>query len=143
VLRRPSNFVRLQDAIVKIVQRARFGQVLWCDFPADAPAEEFHAEHPAVVVRSAGNLRETCIVVPITSKPHPTGPTVHKLRRNYNPAAPGLEVWAICHHLYTISQTRLRPFQHKGQQIVPKMEQDDLADIISGIRRALPQIFTT
>ena len=40
---------------------------MWCDFPADAPLEEFHAEHPVVVVRSAHGLSDTCIVVPITS----------------------------------------------------------------------------
>jgi uncharacterized protein YifN (PemK superfamily) len=122
-------------------QRARFGQVMWCDFPADAPLEEFHAEHPVVVVRSAHGLSDTCIVVPITSAPHNPSPTVHKLRRNYNPASRGLAVWAICSHLYTVAHSRLRPFQHRGQQLVPKMEDDDHADVIACIRRAMPQVF--
>jgi mRNA interferase MazF len=126
---------------LRINQRARFGQVFWCDFPTNAPDEEFHAEHPAVVVRSAKDLKDTCIIVPITSQPHAPGPTVHKLRRNYNPAAPSLSVWAVCSHLYTVSQSRLRPFQHGGHQIVPKMAKDDLADIIACVRSALPQIF--
>jgi hypothetical protein len=38
-------------------QRARFGQVFWCDFPPDAPRAEFHAEQPAVVIRSAKDLQ--------------------------------------------------------------------------------------
>ena len=124
-----------------IQQRARFGQVLWCDFPADAPAEEFHAEHPVVVVRSAKDLKDTCIVVPVTSTFHYPSPTVHKLRRHYNPAEPDREVWAICHELYTVSQSRFRPFQYKGRQFVPRMEADDLADVVACIRRALPQVF--
>jgi mRNA interferase MazF len=125
---------------LRIKQRARFGQVFWCKFPTNAPREEFHAEHPIVVVRSAKDLTDTCIVVPLTSGPHTDAPTVHKLRRNYNRAAPILDVWAVCSHLYTVSQSRLRPFQHGGQQIVPKMQQDDLDDVIACVRRALPQI---
>ena len=126
---------------VQIKQRARFGQVFWCAFPPDAPSEEFHSEHPVVVVRAARNLRDTCIVVPLTSQPHAAIPTVHMLRRNYNPAAPGRAAWAVCSHLYTVSQSRLRPFQHGGHQIVPRMQQDDLTDIVACIRAALPQVF--
>ena len=131
----------LSGEAVPLKQRARFGQVFWCDFPTDAPRAEFHAEHPAVVIRSAKDLHDVCIVVPITTKPHPPSPTVHKLRRNYNPASPGLEVWAICNHIYTVAQERLRPFQHRGQQIVPRMADDDLADVMTAIRAALPQVF--
>lgn len=125
---------------MRIRQRARFGQVFWCDFPADAPPEEFHAEHPAVVVKSANDLKDTCIVVPMTSLPNAVSPVIHKLRRNYNPARPDLDAWAVCNHLYTVSQSRLRPFQHKGQQVTPKMQDDDLDDVLACIRRALPQI---
>jgi uncharacterized protein YifN (PemK superfamily) len=124
-----------------LVQRARFGQVYWCDFPAGAPPEEFHAEHPVVVIRAAQDLHDTCVVIPITSQQHNPSPVVHKLRRNYNPAAPGLPVWAICREIYTVSQSRLRAFQHRGQQIVPKMDQADLDDVMACIRRALPQVF--
>jgi uncharacterized protein YifN (PemK superfamily) len=125
---------------LRIKQRARFGQVLWCDFPTDAPRGEFHAEHMVVVVQSAKDLKDTCIVVPLTSVLHTDAPTVHKLRRNYNPTSV-VDMWAVCSHLYTVSQSRLRPFQHRGQQIVSKMQQDDLDDLIACIRRALPQIF--
>jgi mRNA interferase MazF len=124
-----------------IKQRARFGQIFWCEFPVDAPSAEFHAEHPVVVIRSAPDLKGACIVVPITTKAAPPSPTVHKLRRNYNPAAPKLEVWAIGNHIYTVSQERLRPFVHRGQQVVPKMHADDLADVMAAIRAALPQVF--
>ncbi len=121
-------------------QRARFGQVLWCDFPTDAPPSEFHAEHPVVVIRSAKDLKDACIVAPITTKEQPTSPTVHKLRRNYNPAAPGRTVWVICSHIYTVGQERLRPFQYRGQQMVPQMQPDDIADVCAAIRAALPQV---
>jgi uncharacterized protein YifN (PemK superfamily) len=101
-----------------------------------------------VVVQSAKDLKDTCIVIPLTTQPHNDAPTVHKLRRNYNPAvstyprlARIVEVWAVCGHLYTVSQSRLRPFQHRGQQTVPRMQQDDLDDVIACIRCALPQIF--
>ncbi len=43
--------------ILLLKQRARFGQVFWCDFPPDAPRAEFHAEQPAVVIRSAKDLQ--------------------------------------------------------------------------------------
>ncbi len=122
-------------------QRARFGQVLWCEFPIDALPAEFHAEHPVVVIRSAKDLKDTCIVVPITTKMHAPSPTVHKLRHNYNPAAPTREVWVICSHIYTVGQERLRPFQHRGQQIVPRMDADDIADVVVALRAALPQVF--
>jgi len=86
-------------------------------------AREFHAEHPVVVVRSAQSLTGHVYCCAITSDPHNPSPTVHKLRRNYNPASPTREVWVICSHLYTVAHSRLRAFQHKGQQLVPKMAQ--------------------
>ena len=125
---------------VRIKQRARFGQVFWCAFPADAPPEEFHSEHPVVVVRAARTLKDTCIVVPLTTQPHPAIATVHALHRNYNPGAPDKAVWAVCSHLYTVSQSRLRPFQHGGRQLVPRLQQDDIDAIRACIRAAMPQV---
>jgi uncharacterized protein YifN (PemK superfamily) len=127
--------------MARLNQRARFGQVFWCGFPVDAPKAEFHSEHPVVVIRAAKDLHDTCIVVPITTRPHLASTTVFKLLRNYNPSAPQLDVWAICNHLYTVSQERLRPFYHKGRPVVPKMEADDLANVLEAVRNGLPQVF--
>jgi uncharacterized protein YifN (PemK superfamily) len=64
---------------------------MWCAFSEDAPLPEFRGEHPALVVQSAKDLKDTCVVVPITSSRHIPSPTVYKLTKSYNPAAPNLE----------------------------------------------------
>lgn len=126
---------------LKLKQRARFGQIMWCAFSEDAPLPEFRGEHPVVVVQSAKDLKDTCVVVPMTTRAHNPSPTVHKLKRGANPAAPGVDSWAICDHLYTVSQTRLRPFQHRGYQAVPRITQEDVEGIVSCIQKGFPQIF--
>jgi uncharacterized protein YifN (PemK superfamily) len=114
---------------------------MWCAFSEGALLPEFRGEHPVVVVQSAKDLKDTCVVVPMTSARHNPSPTVYKLKAGYNPAARGVESWVICNHLYTVSQARLRPFQHRGYQAVPKIHQDDLEGIVACIRQGFPQIF--
>jgi uncharacterized protein YifN (PemK superfamily) len=114
---------------------------MWCAFSEDAPLPEFRGEHPVIVVQSAKDLKDTCVVIPMTSVHHNAAPTVYKLKRQYNPAAKGVDSWAICSHLYTVSQSRLRPFQHRGYQAVPKISDDDLDGIVACIRAGFPRIF--
>src|SRR5207302_880823 len=81
------TYIRAMPPQLKLKQRARFGQVMWCAFPEDAPLPQFRGEHPVVVVQSAKDLRDTCVVVPMTTAAHNPSPTVYKLKRGYNPAA--------------------------------------------------------
>jgi uncharacterized protein YifN (PemK superfamily) len=123
----------------------RIGQCFWVDFPHDAYAPEFVDEHPCVVVRAARRLHDTCIIVPLTSRPQAAEKHVHKLSKNPNPVGHSQEIvaFAICDHLYTVNLARLRPIKDKtGRPIYPKVEDGDLAAIFGAIRAVLPHIFS-
>ena len=56
-----AGWVKRHDCSPKIGSTARVGQYFWVDFPRDAFAPEFVGEHPALVVRAARKLHDTCI----------------------------------------------------------------------------------
>jgi mRNA interferase MazF len=116
----------------------RVGQCYWVDYPHDAYPPEFVGPHPAVVVRAARRLDDTCIVVPLTSTPQITAPHIHQLGRNPNPREPSLTTWAVCDHLYTIHLARLRPFSNKWTKVYPRVDSADLTAIFQAIKNAMP-----
>ena len=124
-----AGWVRISRRQRLILSRPRFQQVYWVDFPHDAYAPEFVGEHPGIVIRSAGNLNEPCVVVPLTSRDQGARPHTYKLTRNPNPRSNG-DSWAVCDHLYTISLCRLRPFLDRFKQnAYPKVSDVDMREI--------------
>lgn len=130
----------------RIQSRPRFGQYYWVDFPHDAYAPEFVGEHPGIVIRAAKKLdHDTCVVVPVTSKPQGESPHIHKLEVNPNPdgKANGVEAYVVCDHFYTVSICRLRPVvDPTGRAIFPKINESDLAGISKCVVRALQIILS-
>jgi uncharacterized protein YifN (PemK superfamily) len=123
-----------------ILSRARFQQAYWVDFPHDAYAPEFVGEHPGVVIRSAGNLNEPCVVVPLTSRDQGARPHTYKLAHNPNPRSKG-DCWAVCDHLYTVSLGRLRPFLDRFKQnSYPKVTDLDMYEITKKVKAALDSL---
>jgi uncharacterized protein YifN (PemK superfamily) len=142
-----AGWVRKSRRERQIQSRPRVGQYYWVDFPHDAYAPEFEGEHPAIVVRAAKNLFDTCIVVPITSQPQERDTHVHIFKRNPNPVghAQGKVAHAICDHIYTVHVHRLRPvLTAKGQPIFSKIDPDDLeaihAKMLNALQLPVPQI---
>ncbi len=123
-----------------ILSRARFQQAYWVDFPHDAYAPEFVGEHPGVVIRSAGNLNEPCVVVPLTSRDQGARPHTYRLAHNPNPRSNG-DCWAVCDHLYTVSLCRLRPFLDRFKQnSYPKVTDLDMYEITRKVKAALDSV---
>jgi len=126
-----------------ILSRARFQQAYWVDFPHDAYAPEFVGEHPGVVIRSAGNLNEPCVVIPLTSRDQGARPHTYKLAHNPNPRSSS-DCWAVCDHLYTVSLGRLRPFLNRFKQnSYPKVTDLDMHEITKRVKTALDTLYAS
>jgi uncharacterized protein YifN (PemK superfamily) len=127
---------------LRINSAPRVGQYFWVDFPHDAHVPEFVGEHPGIVVRAAHRLKDTCVIVPVTSSPQSENKHIHRLKRNPNPKYRDREVWAICDHLYTIHNARLRPVtDSRRHPVFPRVDKDDMEEIYDCIRHAFPNIF--
>jgi uncharacterized protein YifN (PemK superfamily) len=138
------GWVKRHDCNLKIASTPRVGQYFWIDFPRDAFAPEFVGEHPGLVVRAARRLHDTCIVVPLTSRPQEDAKHKHQLGRNPNPKGhtDGILPWAVCDHLYTVHLGRLRPLTDRYNHIIyPKADPADMEAIFAEIRAALHHVF--
>lgn len=143
---RDAGWVRISRRDRLITSTPRVGQYFWIDFPHDAYPPEFVDEHPGIVVRAARQLHDTCIVVPLTSKPQDDAIHKHRLAQNPNPRgqADGIVAWAICDHLYTVHIARLRPIRDRyDRAIYPTATAEDLQAIFTAIRGALHRVFAT
>ena len=141
---RDAGWVRISRRDRLITSTPRVGQYFWVDFPHDAYAPEFVDEHPGIVVRAARGLHDTCIIVPLTSRPQDDARHKHHLATNPNPKgqAEGIEAWAICDHLYTVHIARLRPIKDRFQRaIYPQADPKDLQAIFAAIRGSLHRVF--
>jgi uncharacterized protein YifN (PemK superfamily) len=126
----------------RINSAPRVGQYYWVDFPHDAYAPEFVGEHPGIVVRAARHLNDTCVIMPVTSSPQAEAKHIHRLRENPNPNYRDRKVWAVCSHLYTIHNARLRPVTDaRRRPVFPRVGEDDMEGIYACIRHAFPNIF--
>jgi uncharacterized protein YifN (PemK superfamily) len=139
------GWIKRHDGTRKVNSTPRVGQYFWIDFPRDAVAPEFVGEHPGIVVRAARRLHDTCIVVPLTSRPQMDAKHKHQLSRNPNPKGhtDGIRPWAVCDHLYTVHVGRLRPLKDRyGHIIYPKADTADMQAIFAAIRSALHHVYT-
>jgi uncharacterized protein YifN (PemK superfamily) len=134
-----AGWVKISRRERRILSAPRVRQYYWIDFPHDAYAPEFVGEHPGIVIRG-GALHDTCIIVPVTSKPQPDMKYVHKLSKNPNPVghSRGVDAHVICSHLYTVNICRLRPvLDTKGNHMYPRIDQLDFEAICGLVRLAL------
>lgn len=141
---RSAGWVRTSRRERLIQSTPRVGRYFWIDFPHDAYPPEFVGEHPGIVIRAARRLHDTCIVVPLTSRPQPGVPHAYGLKRNPNPKgeADGVIACAICDHLYTIHIARLRPLRDRtNRPFYPRADVHDMQGIFTAIRGALPAMF--
>ena len=139
-----AGWVRVSRRERLITSTPRVGQYFWIDFPHDAYHPEFVDEHPGIVIRAARQIHDTCIVVPLTSRPQDDAKHIHRLAINPNPRGQrdGIVAWAVCDHLYTVHIARLRPILDRyGRAVFPQASQGDLQGVFTAIRSALPRVF--
>lgn len=135
-----SGYVPLSRREQRLVSRPRVAQMMWVDFPHDAYSPEFVNEHPGIIIRTAKKLsHDTCIVIPVSSKPQKDSTHFHKLSENPNPDGKrrGVEAHAICDHLYTVHVNRLRPLVDRGKPVYPKVKPADMQAIYSIVETVL------
>jgi uncharacterized protein YifN (PemK superfamily) len=135
-----AGYVRIGRRQHNLHGTPRVGQVFWVDFPKDAYSPEFVGEHPAVVVRAAQRMSDTCIVVPLTHSQNVNTPHAHKLMKNPNKQDKN-DAWAVCSHLYTVALGRLRRFEQKSFVKDVFLSPQDLEDVFAHIRRAMARVF--
>jgi uncharacterized protein YifN (PemK superfamily) len=87
-----------------------------------------------VVVSRDNRLDGPIMVLPLTTKPQGNNRWAHKLSENPNPRKPGIDNWAVCNHVYTVSCARLS--QMGGS--VPRMKQEDFDAVVRLMLQALP-----
>lgn len=108
--------------------------VYWCNFWKDALRPEFYKKRPVVVISRDNQLNGPIMVVPLTRKVQGGNKWAFKLSENPNPAKPGIDSWAVCNHVYTVSCARLEQMQG----IVPRMKQADFDEVVRLLLRAMP-----
>lgn len=136
-----AGWVKISRRDRRILSRPRVGQVYWVDFAHDAYEPEFVGEHPCVVVRAAGSLNDTCVVVPLTTRPQENVPHTHMMEQNPIPKGKAGDSYAVCTHLYTVNICRLRPLlSPKGVAFYPYVSAADRAAIFGHIRVAFAHI---
>jgi uncharacterized protein YifN (PemK superfamily) len=116
------------------------GEVLICDFDAEALGAEMVKRRPVIVVsRRETHNRKLCAVVPIsTTAPDPIERWHHALPHlrisGWSPA--GL-MWAKCDMLATVSFDRLnKPYvktRHGRNYVTHKLDDGDLGSVLAGI----------
>jgi len=137
-----AGYVPLSRSPLRIQSRPRVAQMYWVDFAHDACAPEFVNEHPGIVIRAARSLdHDTCVVLPVTSSEQKAGTHFHKLSNNPNRhgQGKGIIAYAVCDHLYTVNNCRLRPLVgSNGKPYFPRVHENDML----GIYRVLEAAFS-
>ncbi len=106
----------------------------WCDFWDDALRPEFYKKRPVVVVSRDNRLDGPVMVVPLTRKAQGGDKWAYKLSENPNPRKPGIDSWAVCNHVYTVSCARLEQMQGAA----PRMKQADFDEVVRLMLKAMP-----
>jgi len=118
----------------RISAAPKIRQVYWCDFWADARLPEMWKTRPVIVLSYRNTLHGPCLVVPTSTEPHDdTDPWSWKL------SAPieGVQSWAVCNMLATVSPSRLSQFRGK----IPLLPEADFNEVLARVFKWLPKPF--
>jgi mRNA interferase MazF len=130
----PDDELEAPEGRVVLNSAPKLRAVYWCQFWADALKPEFYKNRPVVVVSRDNRLDGPVMVVPLTTKPQGTSKWAYKLSENPDRKKRGIDSWAVCNHIYTVSCARLQ--QVSGE--APRMKQSDFDEVVIRMMRALP-----
>lgn len=119
---------------VALASAPKLRAVYRCRFWRDAHRPEFYKNRPVAIVSRDNRLDGPALIVPMTTKAQSGNKLAYKLTGNPNPRRPGIERWAICNHIYTVSCARLAHMDGG----VPGMKPQDFDEIVRLVLRALP-----
>lgn len=109
----------------------------WCDLWTDAVKPEFWKRRPVIVISYENGMTAPCLVVPVTTQAPRENPWAYQLPVNY--VQPGLDCWAICNHLLTVSPVRLTTVGGK----VPRLTDVEFEPILRLVYARLPALSAT
>jgi|GEM_PF-455689 len=132
-VREPDNEPAAPAGRVRLASAPKLRSVYWCNFWSDALRPEFYKNRPVVVVSRDSSLEGPVTVVPLTTKLQRDNKWAYKLTENPNPRRPGIDSWAVCNHIYSVSCARL--LQMDGGS--PRMKQLDFDGVVRLMLRAL------
>ena len=125
------DFERPPKVQPRIIAAPKIRQFYWCDFWKDARLPEMWKTRPVVVISYKNTLYGPCLVVPFSSEPQSDNPWAVKS------FIEGVESWAVCNHLSTVSPSRFSPFRGK----VPLMPEAEFNQVVEKINKWLPRPF--
>jgi mRNA interferase MazF len=118
----------------RITAAPKIRQVYWCDFWKDAQLPEIWKTRPALVVSYKHTLFGLCMVIPLSTTPHPETDTwAVKMAHQIN----GVQSWALCNMPSTVATSRLS--QWGGE--IPFMPKDDFNKVLERLTKWLPKPF--
>jgi mRNA interferase MazF len=131
-----ASYDAIEAPSAKVVLKAdpKIRAVYWCRFWKDALKPEFFKTRPVVVVSRNNMIDGPIMVVPLTTKPQGTNKWAYKLSQNPIVKNQGLDSWAICNHVYTVSCARLTQVDGGA----PRMLQTDFDEVVRLMMAALP-----
>ena len=86
-----------------------------------------------IVISYKNTLYGPCLVVPTSTDPQEGNKWAYKLSVTFE----GVQSWAVCNHLYTVSPSRFSQFKGK----IPQVPEVDFNAILALINKWLPQAF--
>ena len=115
----------------QIVASPKIRQIYWCEFWKDARLPEMWKMRPVVVISYKNTLHGPCLVVPFSTEPQDDN--IWAVKSSID----GVECWAVCNHLSTVSPSRFSQF--KGQ--IPLLPEAKFNQVIEKIGKWLPRPF--
>jgi mRNA interferase MazF len=96
---------------LRITTAPKIRQIYWCDFWKDARLPEMWKTRPVIIVSYKNTLHGPCLIIPTSTDPQDDNRWAHKLSIDIQHN--GVQSWAICNQLSTISPSRLSQFNGK------------------------------
>ncbi|MGH6869873.1 MAG: type II toxin-antitoxin system PemK/MazF family toxin [Rhizomicrobium sp.] len=117
----------------QIIAAPKIRQLYWCDFWRDAMLPEFWKTRPVIVISYKNTLHGPCLVVPTTAIDQSGNAWAHRISVQIE----GVQSWAVCNHLTTVSPSRFSQFSGR----IPQVPEADFNAILAPIAKWLPVPF--
>ena len=125
------DFERPPRVQPRIIAAPKIRQLYWFDFWKDARLPEMWKTRPVVVVSYKNTLHGPCLIVPFSTIAQDEN--IWAIRSKVE----GINCWAICNQLTTVSPSRFSTFKGK----IPLFSKSDFNQVIEKINKWLPKPF--
>lgn len=124
-------------AAMSLLFQPKVGSVLMCSFDGFVEPEMIKQRPVVVIARNRGNNQLVTIVPLSTTPPDEMQPHHYKLPFNPVPASKGVNCWAKCDLVATLSIARMDRLKDRHVRVIPHIAQADLDAIRLGVVNAM------